>query len=89
MGRQHKEMDWPGARLVPEGSGEQRKMEETGCEVICGAPTTPAVRDRRRRREEEVGIKFISSPHHTVKMSRFRNQLFTTTKTGIVPSLSF
>ena len=26
---------------VPEGSGEQRKIEETGCEDICGAPTTP------------------------------------------------
>ena len=36
-------MDRPGARQVPEGSGEQRKMEETGCEVICGAPTTPVV----------------------------------------------
>ena len=30
-------------RQVPEGSGEQRKMEETGCEVICGASTTHAV----------------------------------------------
>ena len=36
-------MDGPGVRQVPEGSGEQREMEETGCEVICGAPTTPAV----------------------------------------------
>ena len=38
---------WTGlefAKSVPEGSGEQRKMEETGCEVICGAPTTPAVK---------------------------------------------
>ena len=37
-------MDRPGVRLVPEGSGEQRKMEETGCEVICGVPTTPVVK---------------------------------------------
>ena len=38
-------MDRPGVRVVPEGSGEQRKMEETGCEVIsCGAPTTPAIK---------------------------------------------
>ena len=37
-------MDGPGVRKVPEGSAEQRKMEETGCEVICGAPTTPAVK---------------------------------------------
>ena len=41
--RQHQEMDRPGARQVLEGNGEQSKMEETGCEVICGAPTTPAV----------------------------------------------
>ena len=26
------------------GSGEQRKIEETGCEVICGAHTTLAVK---------------------------------------------
>ena len=30
----------PGFRQVPEGSGEKGKMEETGCEIICGAPTT-------------------------------------------------
>ena len=29
---------------VPEGSEEQRKMGETGCEIICGAPTTLAVK---------------------------------------------
>ena len=33
-----------GVRHVPEGSGEQRKMEETGCEIICGAPTTLVVK---------------------------------------------
>ena len=37
-------MDRPGVRQVPEGSGEQSKMEETGCEIICGAPTTLAVK---------------------------------------------
>ena len=36
VGRQHQGMDSPGVRQVPEGSGEQRKMEETGCEIICG-----------------------------------------------------
>ena len=41
VGRQHQGMDKPGVRQVLEGSGEQRKMEETGCAVICGAPTTP------------------------------------------------
>ena len=37
-------MDRPGVRQVLEGSGEQRKMEETGYEIICGAPTTLAVK---------------------------------------------
>ena len=38
IGKQHKGMNRPGIRQVLEGSGEQRKMEETGCEIICGAP---------------------------------------------------
>ena len=37
-------MDRPGIHKVLEGSGEQRKMEETGCEIICGAQTTVAVK---------------------------------------------
>ena len=41
--RQQQGMDRPEVRQVPEGGGEQRKMEETGCEVICGAPTASAV----------------------------------------------
>ena len=44
VGRQHQGMDMPGVRQIPEGSGEQRKMEETDCEVNCGAPMTPAVK---------------------------------------------
>ena len=43
VGRQHQGMDRPGALQVPEGSGERGKMEESGCESICGAPTTLAV----------------------------------------------
>ena len=43
VGRQDQGMDRPGVRQVPEGSGEQRKMEKTGCKIICGAPTTLAV----------------------------------------------
>ena len=39
--RQHQKMDRPGVRQVPEGSGEQTKMQETGCEVICGVPNDP------------------------------------------------
>ena len=44
VGRQHQGMDRPGVRQVPEGSGEQEKMEKTGCKIICGAPTTLAVK---------------------------------------------
>ena len=44
VGRQHQGMDRPGVHQVPEGSGEQGKVEETGCKVICRAPTTPAVK---------------------------------------------
>ena len=44
VGRQHQGMDRPGVRQVPERSGEQGKMEETGCEIICGAQTTLVVK---------------------------------------------
>ena len=44
MGRQHQGMDRPGVRQVPEGSGEQGKMEKTGCKIICGAPMTLVVK---------------------------------------------
>ena len=37
-------MDRPGVLQVPEGSGEQGKMEKTGCKLICGSPTTLAVK---------------------------------------------
>ena len=35
-------MDRPGVRQVPEGSGEQGKMEKSGCKISCGAQTTLA-----------------------------------------------
>ena len=44
VGRQHQGMDRPGVCQVPGGSGKQIKMEETGCEVICGASATHAVK---------------------------------------------
>ena len=44
VGRQQQGMDRPGVRQVPEGSGEQGKMEKTGWKIICGAPTTLAVK---------------------------------------------
>ena len=48
VGRQCQGMDRPGVRQVPEGSGEQGKLEETGCEIICGAPTTLTVKGQMR-----------------------------------------
>ena len=44
VGRQHQGMDRPEIRQVPEGSGEQGKMEKTGWKLIFGAPTTFAVK---------------------------------------------
>ena len=40
----HQGMVKPGVRQVPEGSREQRKMEEIGYEVICSASTTLVVK---------------------------------------------
>ena len=48
MVRQHQEMDRPGVRQIPEGSGGQGKMQESGCEIICGAPTTFTVRVKKQ-----------------------------------------
>ena len=44
VGRQHQGMDRPGVPQVPRGNGEQGKMEETGCEIIRGAPMTLTVK---------------------------------------------
>ena len=41
-------MGRPGVWQVPEGSAEQGKMEETGCEIICGVPTTLVVKGEMR-----------------------------------------
>ena len=43
-GRHHEGIDRPGVWQVPEGSGEQAKMEKTGCVINCGAPTTLTVK---------------------------------------------
>ena len=44
VGRQRQGINRPGVCQVREGSGEQGKMEETGCEITCGAPTTLALK---------------------------------------------
>ena len=48
VGRQHQGMDRAGVCQVPEGSEEQGRMEKTGIEIICGAPTTLAVKGLMR-----------------------------------------
>ena len=45
VGTQHQGMDRSGVRQVPEGSGEQGKMEKTDYKIICGVPTTLAVKE--------------------------------------------
>ena len=42
--RHQQQMDRPGVRQVPEGSRNRGKMEKTGYRIICGAPTTLAVK---------------------------------------------
>ena len=38
-------LERPGVCQVTEGSGEQRTMKETGCEVIRGAAMTSTVKE--------------------------------------------
>ena len=61
VGRQQQEMDGPGVQQVPEGSGEQSEMEETGCEIICFAPTTLAVKGLMMMMIMITFSKFFSS----------------------------
>ena len=66
VGGQHQGMDRLGVRQVPEGSGEQRKMEETSCELFCGAPTSLTVKEQMRGRETHlapVGMTKIHTPY--------------------------
>ena len=44
VGSQHQGVDRPGVRQIPEGSGKQGKIKKTGCEIICGVPTTLTVK---------------------------------------------
>ena len=71
-------MDRSGVRQVPEGSGEQRKTEETSCEVTCAAPTTPAVKvkvkdtletQRSRKRGEIIWYQFQLVVNHSAQIT--------------------
>ena len=59
-------MDRPGVRHVPEGSGDQGKMEETGSEIIRGAPTTLAVKGQT--------MMMMMNDTETRKAERLREQ---------------
>ena len=71
----HQGMDRPGVHQVPEGSGEQRKMEETGCEVICGAQTTPAVKGYVKVKGEldELAVRVFSCPEPSIHFQSGRD----------------
>ena len=56
VGRQHQGMDRHGVRQVPEGNGEQGKMEKTGCKIICGTATTLAVKRLMMMMMNKVGV---------------------------------
>ena len=58
VGRQHQGMDRPRVRQVPEGCEEQGKMEETGCKIICGAPTTLVVKGLMIDDDDESNYTF-------------------------------
>ena len=46
--------EWTGLELAKsQRAQENRKMEETSCEVICGAPTTHAVKGVVKVKEAE------------------------------------
>ena len=60
MGRQHLGMDRPGVRQVPEGSGEQGKMEKTDYKIICGVPTTLAGKGLLVLVLTETGLEFMN-----------------------------
>ena len=70
--------DRPGVRQVPEGSGEQGEMEKTGCEIICGAPTTLAVKGLMMVMIIIIIITYIyNTLNDALSASRIHNKLKT------------
>ena len=65
--RQHQGMDRPGVCQVPEGSGEQGKIDETGCEIICGAPTTLVI--ERSIDDDDDNDELCGRSHKTVSIT--------------------
>ena len=71
MGRQRQGMDRPGVWQVPEGSGEQGKMEKTGCKIICGAPSTLAVKGLMMMMITSKVLKTQVLPHTDIQVKGF------------------
>ena len=63
-------MDRPGVRQVPEGSGEQGKMEKTGCKITCGAPATLAVKELMMMMMSSLSVR-LSPPFSLISHSLF------------------
>ena len=82
MGRQRQGMDRPGVRQVPERSGERGKMEETGCEIICGAPMTLAVKGKMMMM---MMIMMICRANFITNFDFFFRQILI--KTGLEPMI--
>ena len=72
VGRQHQGMYRPGVRQIPQGSGEEGKMEKTDCKFICGAPTTLAVKGLMMMMMMSEGL-FPSPPSFFLSLSMFNN----------------
>ena len=72
-------MDRPGVRQVLEGSGEQGKMEKTGCKIICAASTTLAVKG--------LMMMMMMSSVERVSASLFTAMLKETHSLSLIPLL--
>ena len=70
MGRQHQGMDRPGVQQVIGGSEEQGKMEKTGCKIICGAPTTLAVKGLMMMMMMMSLLEFHWQPSRLARLAR-------------------
>ena len=62
-------MGRPGVCEVPQVSGENRQMEETGCEVICGARTTLAEKGQAKVNEGHNKIAGHLRRHFALRVS--------------------
>ena len=89
--RQHQGMDRSGVRQAPEGSGEQWKMEEIGCEVICGAQWPLRLRSRWSWRWRKINSttvtcsKFVDSMWAIQVSFCFRSPTSTTQSSSVSP----